>query len=834
MITKQANRYQHQLEAAAKVIQNGGVGGLHHDVGCGKTITVFDVFEYLKRREPDLRLLVVAPLNILEAQGWGDKIKDWTDWNYYNCHALEARYQRDSKDIDIYLINYASLIGKKHSERLLRLLERFEFLGVLDECFTGDTLVDTSVGPKPISEIKVGERVINCLGLSRVKKSFRRKIPVGRKLVIIKLGQKRIVCSDNHPFFTLNGWIKAKNLKKGDQVVTTVYAMRLVRERTKSGATSPTYEENQEKAGREDFLRNQLCREMENVRSTNTSEDIHASACNKIVRCHQESIYEESNACGTIQTKNDCKESNEVGICSEESLSDTASNESQATYSRGKWSQATQTTSNSIRSDEGYEMGESCRDGIHAVARKTSNRIPESLQDRHSLSTEQDRDRSRRTQPSSYITQISRYQENEEAAWVGVACIEVLESTDPRFDAYRDESGQVVLYDLQIEGHPSFSVEGMLVHNSHRIKNPKSQRTKVVNGYYKGRKWVRGHREYFKYRMILTGTAAPNNPTEWFSQCLFLSEDIFGRRITNFRSKYFYLERTGWDGEIQTVDVTGNIGDQMKKGYRLKLIPQLQQEFYHRIEQYVHFVKADDAIDLPEEVDEVRPVGMTPEQAKLYRQMERDLVIEFSESDEVTASYALTKLQKLNQLANGFVIDDAGKTHVVGTKKNDELAELVDEMGKRQIIIWSQYVKQIELLLERLGDQAIGLKGHDRNDVMREFASGNKKCLVMNPASGSEGLDLQFASVEIFASLNHSWMDYYQCRGRIRRPGQRNKCLYIHMLSDSTIEEQIYLALKDKEDQQEIAHGFIKRIKSANKNRKVDPKKLQPVGGVQA
>lgn len=482
-ITKKFKPFDHQTEAHAKVIEKGGIGGLQHDVGCGKTITVFWVFETLRKFNPGLKLLVVCPKNVINKRGWGDKVRDWSDWNFYNCHAMTADR---TGPVDIYAINFEALLYEKHYSRIVRILQKWDFMVVIDE--------------------------------------------------------------------------------------------------------------------------------------------------------------------------------------------------------------------------------------------------------------------------------------------------------------------------------------------SHRIKNHNAQATKVLNGYNRGRKKVIGLRKMAKHRMILSGTMDPNSRFEYFSQCLFLTPEIFGDKVTNFRHRYFYMKRKTFTGEIETKPVERDYYQDFKKGFKLDLIPEKADEFFAKIGEYIHFAKKDECLDLPDQIDEIRLVSMDDKQKKLYRQMERDLVIEFNEMEEVTASYAMTKIQKLNQIANGFVIDDSGSVHAISNKKLDELSAVLEEIGDSQVIIWGHWVKEIEMILKALGDKAIGFYGNDADQVIHDFVEGKYQYLVANPQSKSEGLDLFNANYQIFMSLNYSLLEYAQCRGRTHRPGQTKNCYYLHMISEGTIEEEIYLVLQGKKTEQELAHEFAKRIKSSNKH----------------
>lgn len=82
---------------------------------------------------------------------------------------------------------------------------------LIDECFVAGTLVNTSTGTTAIEEIKAGDLVLGPLGEVAVKRILRKTVPRAR-LVVVCLGEERIICSSEHPFLTTEGWVEAAQL----------------------------------------------------------------------------------------------------------------------------------------------------------------------------------------------------------------------------------------------------------------------------------------------------------------------------------------------------------------------------------------------------------------------------------------------------------------------------------------------------------------------------------------------------------------------------------------------------------------------------------------------
>ncbi|OQY42283.1 MAG: hypothetical protein B6242_16365 [Anaerolineaceae bacterium 4572_78] len=77
--------YDHQKDALKFLKDNEFSGALIHEPGLGKTRTVIEAVKLLQIKEPELKVIVVAPLSILEA-AWGEDIRKWSDMEYINVH----------------------------------------------------------------------------------------------------------------------------------------------------------------------------------------------------------------------------------------------------------------------------------------------------------------------------------------------------------------------------------------------------------------------------------------------------------------------------------------------------------------------------------------------------------------------------------------------------------------------------------------------------------------------------------------------------------------------------------------------------------------------------
>ena len=88
---------------------------------------------------------------------------------------------------------------------------------ILDECFPAGTPVATPHGDIPIQDLKVGHLVCSMKQkVDVVTEVFQKEIPLNRVVRIDFSNGKSIFCSDHHQVFTTEGWKFAKDLLCGD------------------------------------------------------------------------------------------------------------------------------------------------------------------------------------------------------------------------------------------------------------------------------------------------------------------------------------------------------------------------------------------------------------------------------------------------------------------------------------------------------------------------------------------------------------------------------------------------------------------------------------------
>lgn len=112
-------------------------------------------------------------------------------------------------------------------------LRAFDLI-IIDECFSGDTLISTPNGKKKINEVRNGDIVYNATGTGEVV-----SVSVKNHNTIYKVrltNGKEIKTTNNHPIFTEYGWTRVEKLEKRN-CVFSIQDMRRMRRENNANST---------------------------------------------------------------------------------------------------------------------------------------------------------------------------------------------------------------------------------------------------------------------------------------------------------------------------------------------------------------------------------------------------------------------------------------------------------------------------------------------------------------------------------------------------------------------------------------------------------------------
>lgn len=320
--------------------------------------------------------------------------------------------------------------------------------------------------------------------------------------------------------------------------------------------------------------------------------------------------------------------------------------------------------------------------------------------------------------------------------------------------------------------------DAIVCDESSKIKNPTTSQSKALHRLGKES----------KTNIILTGTPITNNPLDFFSQYKFLDEEILGGSYYLFRSRYA---------------VMGGYQNHQIIGYRHLA------ELVEKVHDIAYRIKIEDAVDLPPYIDETRTVILEPKAQAIYKRIEQDCYAELSAESQVDARNVLTQLLRLSQCTGGYIRDSAtAAPQMVSQAKLEALEDIIDncqDEGKK-VVVFARFVPEIEAIEKMLKGKGIKYSliygaTKDRADQVKQFQEDDDvRVFIGQLQTTGMGLTLTAASVAVFYSLDFSYANYEQSRARIHRIGQKEKCLYIHLVCKGTVDEKIMSALQKKGD----------------------------------
>jgi hypothetical protein len=355
------------------------------------------------------------------------------------------------------------------------------FQGMEEYCFPSGTLVDTPSGPRDIAVIEPGDVVFNAFGAAKVKDSVHRQAST---LVRVWLAcGKSVDCTPEHRFLTSMGWKNAIDLLHNDRLISTHESMRGVRKGIREEWQEVLFMEVQPGIGNEGlqilprdvspqgqkvpFLFPPLFGSIQ-LRTWGAGQGqgehrLRRNGSEDQCRDHGQAGHQES-GCGSNQ---EADQRPAVGTYREVL-------DHQALFeSEGFWTSRQRNRTNSIRGSFVVAVpgGQIRTDHINQSRREViqkQNRNPALLPTRSRLASNQAGSGGGRREPLEAFADSEGQEEGIDPGHFRVDRVEILErSGDER---YHEGQGGYRVHNLEVEGHPSYSVNGLVVHNC-GIKN---------------------------------------------------------------------------------------------------------------------------------------------------------------------------------------------------------------------------------------------------------------------------------------------------------------------------------------------------------------------------
>ena len=294
----------------------------------------------------------------------------------------------------------------------------------------------------------------------------------------------------------------------------------------------------------------------------------------------------------------------------------------------------------------------------------------------------------------------------------------------------------------------------------------------------------------------LTGTPSSNGLMDLFAEFRLLDMgQRLGRYITRYREQYFQPDKRN---------------AQMVFSY--KLLPGAEETIYQKLSDITISMRAIDHLQMPELLSNTYPVTLSETEAKQYKELKKEMVLEM-EGEEITVANAAALSNKLLQLANGAIYTDEKETRRLHERKLDALEDLLEAASGQPMLVAYWFKHDLERISERLTKLKVKYGTLDQEKNIQQWNAGKLSVGLIHPASAGHGLNLQAGgSMLVWFGLTWSLELYQQTNARLWRQGQRAKTVVLqHLVTKGTIDERVLKALENKNA---VQRGMLAAVKA--------------------
>ncbi len=336
-----------------------------------------------------------------------------------------------------------------------------------------------------------------------------------------------------------------------------------------------------------------------------------------------------------------------------------------------------------------------------------------------------------------------------------------------------------------------FDFDMVVIDELSTFKNPRSQRFKALKT------------EMPKVdRFIgLTGTPAPKGIPDLWSQIYLMDRgERLGKTLTAFRQRYLKPGRR--NGYIV---------------YNWLLQEDAEERIYAKLSDICMSLKAEDCAELPPVQCLDYKVELMPKVKAKYRAFKREKVLSVQD-DNILAANAGVLCQMLLQMTSGeiYVKDDSGKnvrTDILHDEKLKALDDLIESANGQPVLVFYYFQHEEARIRRHLQDQKLEVMTLSEDGSIEAWNSGKLDVLMLHPASGGHGLNLQQGGhIAVWYTLpNWNLELYQQANARIYRQGQKQPVTIYRLIADSSIDEDMAMALEQKDVTQKALIQALRR-----------------------
>ncbi len=290
-----------------------------------------------------------------------------------------------------------------------------------------------------------------------------------------------------------------------------------------------------------------------------------------------------------------------------------------------------------------------------------------------------------------------------------------------------------------------------------------------------------------RFAFVLTGTPLENRIDEIYSIVQFLDPKLLGP-LFKFNREYYRLDDRGRPEGYKNLN---------KLGARVKSVMLRRR-------------KEDVEKDLPDRTVNNYFLTMTEEQQLRYSDYERWVRIYLQKARSRPLKEDEFKRMQMGLACMRMICDTPYilDSEVKDSPKLEELERLLEDMLEdkdNKVIIFSEWVRMLELIRERLDDLGLGYAWHTgsvpqdkRRLEVNRFKQDPDCRLFLSTESGGAGLNLQVANAVVNVDLPWNPAKLEQRIARAWRKHQKRAVTVVNLVAENTIEHRMLNLLDHK------------------------------------
>lgn len=314
--------------------------------------------------------------------------------------------------------------------------------------------------------------------------------------------------------------------------------------------------------------------------------------------------------------------------------------------------------------------------------------------------------------------------------------------------------------------------------------------------------------------ILLTGTPAPNGLKDLWGQQFFIDKGAaLGSAFGDFEARWY---ETVFTGALKSPYFASRTVVSTNGKFTTLLRPNAEEEIRKAIAPTTFTLRAEDYLDLGEEIFNTVFVDLPPKAQQHYTEMEKKLYTEVKDKN-IEAFTAAVKSQKCHQIANGAIYwDDKGSYEEIHDAKIDALQSVIEEAAGMPVIVVYKFKSDLARLQKAFPNgKAFDTKKKTEDD----FRAGLVPVLFLHPDSAGHGIDgfQNVTNIMCFFSVDWNGETRPQVIARIGKVRQfqagLDRPVFIHQIvCRNTVDEDILRRVDEKLSIEEaLKEGLARR-----------------------